>query len=56
MSKSRNLLLHIDSEELERIVKNSLGGVTIEIIVTPANIKVSAKTGEDEDVKVYQIN
>jgi hypothetical protein len=54
-TKVRKVLVHIENDELQRIVSNELGGVTIEIIVTHANIKVDARTGEDQKVALYQI-
>ena len=51
--KSRKVLFHIEAEELERIVANQLGGITVEAIITHANVKIVAKTGEDEKVKLY---
>lgn len=54
-TKVRKVLVHIENDELQRIVSNELGGVTIEIIVTHANIKVDARTGEDQKVALYRI-
>lgn len=47
-------MIHIEHEELKRIVDNELGGITIEMIVKHSNIKVTALTGEDEQVKIYR--
>lgn len=55
MSKVREITFHIEADELERIVRDRLGGITIEAIVTHANIKVTASTGENEKVKLYFI-
>ena len=52
--KERKVVIHIENEELKRIVDNELGGVTIEMIVKHSNIKVDARTGEDEQVKIYR--
>ena len=54
-TKVRKILVHISADELERITKNELGGVTVEIIVTHANIKVTALTGENEKVDLYRL-
>lgn len=53
-TKVRKVLVHISADELERIVQNELGGVTVEITVTHANIKVTALTGENEKVDLYR--
>lgn len=53
--KSRTVLVHIGADELKRICDEQLGGITVEVIVTHANIKVSAATGEDEEVNLYRI-
>lgn len=55
-SKSRTVLVHISADEIQRICENQLGGVTVEVIVTHANIKVEATTGEDESVELYRFN
>jgi hypothetical protein len=52
--KARTVLVHIENEELQRIVEEQKGGLTLEIIVTHANIKVDARTGEDEKVNLYR--
>lgn len=53
-AKERKVVIHIEHEELKRIVDNELGGITIEMIVKHSNIKVTALTGEDEQVKIYR--
>lgn len=53
--KSRRVLVHIEADELERIVRDELGGITIEAVITHSNVKITAKTGEDEDVELYHI-
>jgi hypothetical protein len=53
-SKSRKVVFKIEAKELERIVHNELGGITIEAIVTHANIKITAFTSEYEKVKLVK--
>lgn len=53
--KIRNVLFHISAEEIERIFKNNLGGITVDIVISHANVKIDAKTGEDEKVDFYLI-
>lgn len=53
--KSRTVLVHIGADELRRICDDGLGGVTLEVVVTHANIKVEARTGEDEKVELYRM-
>lgn len=53
--KARTVLVHIGADELRRICDENLGGITVETIVTHANIKISARTGEDEKVSLYRI-
>ena len=53
--KSRTVLVHIGADELRRICDGDLGGVTVEVVVTHANIKVDARTGEDEKVNLYRV-
>jgi hypothetical protein len=52
--KARTVLVHIENEDLQRIVQEEKGGITIEIVVTHANIKVDARTGEDEKINLYR--
>jgi hypothetical protein len=52
--KARKVLVHIENEDLQRIVQEEKGGITIEIVVTHANIKVDARTGEDEKINLYR--
>lgn len=52
--EARKVLVHIENEDLQRIVQEEKGGITIEIVVTHANIKVDARTGEDEKVNLYR--
>jgi hypothetical protein len=54
-SKARTVLVHIGADELQRICEQQLGGVTLEVIVTHANIKITATTGEDEEVELYHM-
>ncbi len=54
-NKSRNIMVHIDAAELQRICEQQLGGITIEAIVTHSNIKLIATTGEDEEVELYHL-
>ena len=51
--KSRRVVAHIEADELERIVRDELGGITIEAIITHSNVKITAKTGEDEEVDLF---
>lgn len=52
-SKERKVSIHIEYDELKRIVDNELGGITVEAIIKHSNIKITAKTGENESVKIY---
>lgn len=52
-SKAKSIMLHIDAEEIKRIVENQLGGITLEIITSHANTKIIAKTGENQKVDYY---
>ena len=51
--KSRRIVVYIEADELERIVRDKLGGITIEAIITHSNVKIAAKTGEDEEVNLF---
>lgn len=55
-TKVRKVAIHIEANELERIVRNEMGGITVEVIVTHSNIKVTALTGEDEKVDFYRMD
>lgn len=53
--KARTVVIHIGADELERIVRDQLGGITVEVVVTHSNVKIAATTGEDEEVSIYHI-
>lgn len=53
--KARTVLVHIGADEIGRICDEGLGGITLEVVVTHANVKVDARTGEDEKVNLYRI-
>ena len=44
MKKTRILKFIIDQEEINKIYEQNLGKVTIEAIITHANVKLTAKT------------
>lgn len=52
--KVRVEYLFIDGDEVERIVKNNLGGITFKAEVYHSRVVLTAWTGEDEKVNASQ--
>lgn len=50
----RKVVLHIEADEIERIYKEQLGGMSIHIDVLHSRVDVSVLTGEDEEVKFHR--
>lgn len=54
--KVRTAVLVIDGDELKRIVEEDLGGITFEAEVRHSRITLTARTGEDEEVKALRLD
>lgn len=54
--KVRTAMLVVDGDELRRIVEEGLGGITFEAEIRHSRIVLTARTGEDEEVKSLQVD
>ena len=52
-SKAKFITLVISQEEIKRICNEKLGFISIEVIATHANVKVIAKTEQNQKIKAH---